>query len=190
MGQGLVEFTVLVPAFMLLLFGMLEFGFVFSHNLTIEYASREGARTGAALANGNGDAAICASADGQIIAAVERVLKSSGSPVVLSGITSIKLYKATSAGAPTSAAETSTWTYQAAGGPTVDGIALDFVESQSSTWTPCTRNNGANPDSIGVSLDYTYQLTTPLAGVVAFFGGTAGAGTLAMSDRTVMSLNP
>ena len=51
-GQSLVEFSVLVPAFMLLLFGMLEFGFVFTHNLTLEYATREGARTGAALADG------------------------------------------------------------------------------------------------------------------------------------------
>ena len=37
---------------MLILFGMLEFGFVFSHNLTLQYATREGARTGALLANG------------------------------------------------------------------------------------------------------------------------------------------
>lgn len=189
-GQGLIEFSVLVPAFMLLLFGMLEFGFVFSHNLTLEYATREGARTAAALANGNGVAAICSTVDPQIIAAVERVLQSSGSPVVMSRITSIKIYKATSTGIPTSSAQTSTWIYQAGGGPTVDGARLDFAESVSSSWTPCTRNNGANPDSIGISLNYTYNLTTPLAAVTGFFGGGAGASTLAMADRTVMSLNP
>ena len=35
---------------MLLLLGMLEFGFIFDQHLTLEYASREGARVGAALA--------------------------------------------------------------------------------------------------------------------------------------------
>ena len=51
-GQSLVEFAISVPVFVLLLFGMLEFGFAFSHNLTLEYATREGARTGAALGPG------------------------------------------------------------------------------------------------------------------------------------------
>ena len=80
-GQSLVEFSVLVPAFMLILFGILEFGFVFTHNLTLEYATREGARTGAALADGGGNAAACNTIDAQIIAAVERVITSPGSPI-------------------------------------------------------------------------------------------------------------
>jgi len=49
-GQSLVEFALIVPVFMLILLGMLEFGFVFDHTLTIQYASREGARVGSALA--------------------------------------------------------------------------------------------------------------------------------------------
>ena len=53
-GQGLVEFAVLVPMFMLLLMGMLEFGLAFSHHQTLQYATREGARAGAALSNGGG----------------------------------------------------------------------------------------------------------------------------------------
>lgn len=174
---------------------MLEFGLVFTHNLTLEYATREGARTGSALAKGKGVAAVCLTIDPQIIAAVERVLKSPGSPVDMSKIGSIKIWKSTSTGAPTSTGQTSTWTYQPAGGPTVDGVKLDFVESVSSTWTPCTRNNGANPDSIGVSLTYTYYLVTPLNAVAGLASRATGSplfagGTLAMSDRTIMSLNP
>ena len=42
----------IVPLFMLILLGLLELGFVFDHLLTISYATREGARTGAALADG------------------------------------------------------------------------------------------------------------------------------------------
>ena len=45
-GQSLVEFAMIVTVVMLLLLGMLEFGFVFDHHLTLEYATREGARVG------------------------------------------------------------------------------------------------------------------------------------------------
>ncbi len=189
-GQSLVEFSVLVPAFMLILFGMLEFGFVFTHNLTLEYATREGARTGAALADGAQNAAVCATIDPQIIAAVERVLTSSGSPIDEPSVTSIKIWKATAAGVPASAAQTSTWAYGAGGAPIVDGFQLHYHETSPSTWTPCTRNNAANPDSIGVSLTYNYNMVTPLSSVARFFGGGASSGVIPMNDRTIMALNP
>ena len=189
-GQALVEFSVLVPAFMLILFGMLEFGFVFTHNLTLEYATREGARTGAALADGGGNAAICATIDPQIIAAVERVLTSPGSPIDETQITAIQIWKATAAGVPTGGAQTSTWNYGTGGAPTVDGFQLHYHETTSSTWTPCTRNNAASPDSIGVSLTYNYNMVTPLSSVARFFGGGASSGVIPMNDRTIMALNP
>lgn len=189
-GQALVEFSVLVPAFMLILFGMLEFGFVFTHNLTLEYATREGARTGAALADGGGNAGICATIDPQIIAAVERVLTSPGSPIDESQVTTIKIWKATAAGVPTNAAQTSTWNYGTGGAPIVDGFQLHYHETTSSSWTPCTRNNAANPDSIGVSLTYDYNMVTPLSSIARFFGGGASTGVIPMNDRTIMALNP
>ncbi len=99
-GQGVVEFAILVPAFMILLFAMLEFGFVFSHHLTLEYATREGARVGAAL--GSGPIPPCGGAvingvepiDWQIIAAVQRVLTSPGSQVPPGQVSEIRIYKA------------------------------------------------------------------------------------------------
>lgn len=189
-GQSLVEFSVLVPAFMLILFGMLEFGFVFTHNLTLEYATREGARTGAALADGNLNASVCATIDPQIIAAVERVLTSPGSPIDETQITTIKIWRSTAAGVPTNPGETSTWNYGTGGAPTVDGFQLHYHETSSSSWTPCTRNNGANPDSIGVSLTYDYNMVTPLSSIARFFGGGASTGIIPMNDRTIMALNP
>ena len=189
-GQSLVEFSVLVPAFMLLLFGMLEFGFVFTHNLTLEYATREGARTGAALADGAQNAAVCATIDPQIIAAVERVLTSSGSPINEPNVTSIKIWKATAAGVPASSGQTSTWAYGVAGAPIVDGFQLHYHEVTPSTWLPCSRNNAANPDSIGISLTYDYSMVTPLSSIARFFGGGASSGVIPMNDRTIMALNP
>ena len=199
-GQSLVEFSVLVPAFLLILFGMLEFGFVFTHNLTLEYATREGARTGAALADGGGNGAVCATIDDQIIAAVERVIISPGSPIDEQHVTSIKVWRndPTNFGAP-DPATINTWVWSATlqpdgtwlgNGTMVDGRPLDFVRSGSANWLPCTRNNGASPDSIGVSLSYNYSMVTPLSSIARFFGGGASTGIIPMGDRTIMALNP
>jgi hypothetical protein len=181
-GQGLVEFAVSVPVFVLLLFGMLEFGFAFSHNLTLEYATREGARTGAALGPGTANVP-CAPVDDQIIAAVQRVLTSPGSPVDISRISAVRIYKADAAGNQVGSSTTNTWVPGA--GPTVDGIPLQF-KSSSVNWNACGRLNGGNPDSLGVSLVYSYRLISPLG----IFLGMSGTPAFSMSDRTVMALNP
>ena len=55
----MVEIAYVVPLFMFILLGILEFGFVFNHHLTLEYATREGARAGAALADGTVKDANC-----------------------------------------------------------------------------------------------------------------------------------
>jgi Flp pilus assembly protein TadG len=46
-GQALVEFALIVPVFMLIGFGIFDFGFAFDSSLTISNAAREGARYGA-----------------------------------------------------------------------------------------------------------------------------------------------
>ena len=59
-------------------------------------------------------------------------------------------------------------------------------------WSCASRDNsapagvGSYPDSIGVSIEYDYQFITPLASLMKLGGG----GTLHMTDRTVMALNP
>ena len=75
------------------------------------------------------------------------------------------------------------WHFSAGDGPTVDGIALDFIEF-SNSWGACGRNNSAvGTESIGVALTYTYAYQTPFR----FLFGSNG---LTMTDRTVMQLNP
>jgi len=181
-GQGLVEFSISVPVFVLLLFGMLEFGFAFTHNLTLEYATREGARSGAALGPGTTNVP-CAQVDDQIVAAVQRVLTSPGSAIDISRISAIRIYKADSAGNPVGSSTTNTWVTGA--GPTVDGVALVF-KSSVVNWSACGRDNGSSPDSIGVSVDYSYKLISPLG----IFLGMGGTPAFQMTDRTVMALNP
>jgi TadE-like protein len=192
-GQSLVEFSVSVPIFVMLLFGMLEFGFAFNHNMTLEYATREGARAGAALANGT-TSAPCArivgtpgtpGVDDRIIAAVQRVLTSPGSPVVASQVSMIRIYRATSSdnSGNEDPGKVNVWVPGA--GMTVDSVPLKFTETTVG-WNACGRDNGATPDSIGVSLTYTYRLISPLG----IFLGMTGSATFQMSDRTVMALNP
>ena len=182
-GQSLVEYAATVPVFLLILLGLLEFGFAFSHHLTMEYASREGARVGSALANGT-DAFPCANVDDQVIAAVQRVLVAAGSQIDLDQINEIRIYQANNAdGNEGSAANI----WRRGNGPTIPGESqpLKFARA-SGNWSACSRLNGANPDSIGVSVSYTYRFVTPLASLMRL----AGAGQLTMTDRTVMALNP
>jgi len=186
-GQGLVEFAMLVPAFMLLLLGLLEFGFVFDHTMTVSYATREGARSGAAFAQGNATTIPCADIDKNIVAAVQRVLKAPGSLVNVSNIANITIYRAEADGTPT-ANRSNVWTYSAGGGPAVDGANLDFVQG-AVQWGACSRVNGANPESLGVAITYNYRFVTPLSAALGFFGPPGGAG-LTIRDRTVMALNP
>jgi Flp pilus assembly protein TadG len=203
-GQGMVEFAIIVPVFLLLLMGMLEFGFVFTHNLSLEYATREGARAGATLSNGGTGAlpAECNAIDPAIINAVTKVLKSPGSPIVSypNAVATIKIWQSDLNGNPLGASTTNTWTNKNDG---------SFTFTQGTVnWAACSRHavtwlcGGVNPaclsycsgsicppDSIGVSLSYTYTMITPLGAIEKFFG-PAGPATLPMTDKTVMSLNP
>ena len=192
-GQAITEFAILVPVFLIMLQAILEFGFAFNHHLTLEYATREGARTGAAVADGGGNAATCNTIDAQIVAAVQRVLVAPGSPVVLSHVATISIWRSTSSGTPDASKGIFTWTYTGPNtGPTVDGARLSFSPPSPlpASWRPCARvASGATPDSIGVSLAYTYAMSTPLSALLTFVGGP-GANSLSMSDRTVMALNP
>jgi len=202
-GQSIVELTLILPVFLLMLLSMIDFGFAFYSNLTIEYASREGARVGAALANGGGPLGCgagqspnAATVDQYVIAAVERVLKSAGiqvdvNPSGSGGVQSIRIFKANATTGADSLGIGNVWTYSRGGGPLIPGTStrLDFVETAHG-WNVCDRvNTYTAPDSLGVAVSYRYAYITPLAG--AFALATNGpAPALSFTDRTVMQLNP
>lgn len=189
-GQSLVEFGILVPGFLLILFGLLEFGFLFSHHLTLEYATREGARVGAALGNGS-PAAPCSGTspepvDWQIVAAVQRVLTSPGSQVPPGRVQEIRIYRAKNDGDQLGN-QANVWVPGT--GPMVDGTPLMFREAGSG-WDACGRrrvtSRSADADSLGVSIVYDYRFVSPLGTML----GLAGPAHMTISDRTVMALNP
>jgi hypothetical protein len=184
----MVELAIILPFLLFLVLGAVEFGFMFTNNLTLEYATREGARVGSALANGGGTLGCGAgqspnasTVDPRIIAAVERVLQSSGSPIEPSQVVEIRIFKSTATGTEVSGA-VNIWTYTPGVGPLVDGQRLDFSPA-SVGWQACSRLNTQPADSIGIGLRYTYNLQTPF---LAF----SGMSSLTMYDRTIMALNP
>lgn len=182
-GQSLVEMALILPVLLIIVLGTLEFGFIFDHHLSLEYATREGARAGSALGQGGAGCADADEVDDRIVAALQRVLTSPGSPVAskLDMVDEIRIFRAGADGQESGGVNV--WEYAAGLGPVVDGVPLNFREL-SSGWDACSRNNGAaNPDSIGVAITYRYNFQTPAR---AFLGQT----TLTMTDQTVMQLNP
>jgi len=196
-GQGLVEFALIVPVILLLVVSVAELGLAFGNVHTIGYGSREGARVGSALATGS--VADCsggedpAGVDMALVSAVQRILKSPGSGIDVSKVQEIRIFKATASGAETPGA-VNVWTYAGEqAGPEVDPgpgtIFIDFQPPASTAWPACVRNNGAaTPDSIGVTVKYTYDFITPLPQMVDAIAG--GNLSLALTETTVMSLNP
>jgi Flp pilus assembly protein TadG len=189
-GQSLVEFTLILPVIMTLVLGMTELGFAINHNTSIETATRQGARVGSELVNGErscgmGVTTNSQAVDAQIIAAVEGALVSPGSPVDPSQVSSIKIYQANADGSISS--KVNTWTYSYHGGPLLPGAAqkLDFVQG-GVAWDASTRCGSAPAPSIGVQITYTYRFITPLGAFVSMFTSAQ----IPMSDQTVMALEP
>jgi Flp pilus assembly protein TadG len=52
-GAAAVEMALVLPLLFLLVFGIVEFGFIFNRKVTIAHAAREGARHLAIIANGD-----------------------------------------------------------------------------------------------------------------------------------------
>lgn len=201
-GQSLVEFALIVPLVMLILVAIIDFGFMFYTHMTVEYASREGARVASALANGGGTLGCgtgqspnWSTVDDHTIAAVQRVLVSAGITVRLDnsdsskdGVDWIRIYKVTDAAGNgwNTANNYNEWRYSAGGGPTVDGVKLDFREV-SEPWRACSRTNvtpsaSSLPDVVGVAIRYRKVWNIPLAGNFV--------GPFTFVDKTVMALNP
>jgi Flp pilus assembly protein TadG len=182
-GQSLVEFALIVPVLAVMLSAILEFGLAFDADLSLEAASREGARIGASLGN-DGTQGTCpnalseATVDPAIINAIKASLTSAGvtlssvkisifnadtngAPVILSGVTQINKYK---------------W----------DTPSSSFVVDGTHAWPSCGRHDGTfgggSYDDVGVQIDYTYTSKT---GLLSFMSSG-----LHMTARTVMPIGP
>ncbi len=181
-GQTLVEFALVFPLFLVLVFAVIEFTFVFSGMLGISYATRDAALLAAEAGNGNG-------ADCVIIKAVEQAVTA---PADRTRIQSIVIYRADRNGIEISGISNRWDRGSSTNCP--DGTTVPYVR-QTNAYAEPTRCNvlagcatdaaGAHPglDTIGVRVTYIHQWVTPMGG----FGGLGGSGfTLTQSNSMRM----
>ena len=188
-GQTLVEFAMILPLFMILLMGVIEFAFMFNATLEVNYASRNASLIAAEA--GSNVLADCAT-----LAKIEQDI---GAPLNAANIQSVTIYKADRAGNVAGAQNV----YSRTGTTTCTGFTPSSVPYSLGTATypmgeapaggRCDILAGCSTtipmDSIGVTIVYRYYLKTPLRNLVSFLPG-AGTGYVDFSWSNVMRMEP
>jgi Flp pilus assembly protein TadG len=195
-GQALVEFALVIPLFLILLVGIIEFSFVFNAVLGLNFATRNASLVAAEA--GNSLQADCA--------ILSEVQNSIGAPMNLQQVQTVTIYETDRNGAPKVPAVQDVWTrtatainYDSNCTPTGGAAAYTlYFQSSAIGWVTtgsgnaggrcdvlqgcCTIAGGCpNPptgyiplDSIGVSIDYHYVYHTPLGNFLALPGWSQG----------------
>jgi Flp pilus assembly protein TadG len=168
-GQALVEFAAFFVFIMLLVAGVVDIGGLLDDHVSIEYATRQGARTAAVL--GTQSVADCA-----IIGAINAAVANMPNMRV----TQIIIYKSGANGLPLgSSSET---IYPGNTICTVSGSSYTLSQVPTlNNYPPANRSNLAfTEDSVGIELDYTYTFQLPIL----------GGGTFSAADRAIMPVSP
>lgn len=167
----MVEFALILPVFVIILLGLLEFGSAYDHRNAMAYAVREGARVGASLGNGGTSSS---NVDPTIVAAVRRGLTD---PILIENISSIEIFKADTNGQPiTGKINRFDHTGAAVGAP---------------GWPASTRVAGINGDMLGVRVVYDFEPTTPLGAMLSLLVNPVPPyQIIRMTDALVMKLEP
>ena len=184
-GQSLVEFALVLPIFVSLLMGMIEFAFVFNATLSVNYAARDAALAGAEAGNAIG-------ADCVIVDAVEHAV---GSPTTDDRITMIEISKANPNGGMIGSATVYTRTtdptdMQCTGVAGIPNMPYDRTANGYAEIDRCNILGGcptgsATVDNISVRITYHHAWVTPLPN---FIGG--GPGGLTFSRDSIMRMEP
>lgn len=192
-GQSLVEFALLVPLFLLLMMGLVEFALAFNALLNTNYASR-GAGLIAAEA-GNNSAADCL-----ILNEIETKITP---PAEKPQISRVEIQRTNASGSSILASSA----YQRSGSTTctlIDGttmsvpysaISSGYPPSQRCTVLPpsgCTLMTPARTtvDTVAVQITYVYPWHTPLRPLMAAFGGSLTGSGFTFDQRNVFRMEP
>lgn len=165
-GQSLVEFALVVPLFMVLLIGIIEFSFALNALLAINFATREAALIAAEAGNAAG-------ADCVILTKVEEAISA---PADDGNISEVRIFKADKNGNQLSAnvyARSGSTTCTFAGGTT---LTVPYSMVGGPGYAEAVRCNvlagcgSGGVDTIGVRIDYQYSWRTPLSGLLSLSG--------------------
>ncbi len=193
-GQALVEFALILPLFLFLFFGIIEFGFYFNAQLSLNYATRD-ASLAAAEAGNN------ANADCLILQQINADLSP---PTDESAVLIVHIFSADQTGHPVSGVEN---TYTRGGTTTCGSITVPYTAGASGypynvrcsdlDRTSCAAGftSAGNPgvDIVGVRIDYTYRFKTPLGSLSTFLGSHVNefpATTTTLTASNSMRMEP
>jgi hypothetical protein len=178
-GASLLEFALVAPVLLLLIFGAFEYGLFFKDYLTVSNTTRTGARVASAAGSS-------ADADYQILQAVKAA--ANALPGGSNAIQQISIYKSTSVGgAPTTACQTASSAADKCNVYTASDLSQPLTRfgcgagSLDSVWCPTTRQDSQaiGPDYIGVWVKTVHGFVTKLFGT-----------SRAITDGVVMRIEP
>lgn len=194
-GQTLVEFSLILPLFLVIFFGIIEFAFQFNGQLSLNYATRDAALAAAEAGNN-------ASADCLILQQIDRDL---GPPTDDNRILTVHIFSADQTGHPVPGVEQ---TYTRGGSTTCGAITVPYspgvasypyyVRCSDLDRTSCspiyTSAGNTGVDIIGVRIDYGYRFVTPLGSVMTLLPGSGAplwSGTgMTMTAANAMRMEP
>ena len=170
-GQTLVEFALVAPLLLTVIFGTIEFCFLYQSTNTVSFAAREGARVGAVL--GPTDSA----ADSKIIQAIFSAT-SGGAALLFSQITMIEIFKSSESGSvPATLASCA----QVANEDVYDGQGNACPGTLG--WPYSSRNaTFNNADYLGVRITFAYNWVTAFV--------SAARGQFIMTSISIQLIEP
>ena len=181
-GQTLVEFALVIPVFMLILFGLIDGGRLIYTDTTLSQAAREGSRVGSveagwigltgagcvasasAIGAGNPGAHVCpasvATMKADIVAAANNMVAGLGA------LTSTSVYLSCNTGQPGDLPPSGAWTESSGGNGCVDasGEAIS-----------------APKDLISVRIAYTFLPITPVFSAIGIAAARSGSATMVIN---------
>ena len=187
-GQSLVEFSLVIPIFLLLLIGLIEFAFMFNSTLAINFITRDASLIAAEAGNQS-------SADCTILRKVEEDVTP---PLVDADIQTVTIFQADRFGQPIPGIQN---VYQRTGNTTCPFGSLPYTLVGSANFPSSARCNDLKGclndqtgqtvplDTIGVSLTYRYFYHTPLPNLLPFLPGSS-RGWLDFTWSNVMRMEP
>jgi Flp pilus assembly protein TadG len=197
-GQTLVEFALILPLFMVLLMGIIEFAFMFNATLAVNFTSRDASLIAA-------EAGSQSTSDCAILAKVEQDV---AAPLADNNIQSVTIYKADRFGNKYTGSQAASNVYtRGTGTMTCTGFTPNPMPYSLGTNTypmgeaptnggrcdilaGCPATMPVIPmDSIGVTIVYRYYFKTPLRNLVSFLPG-ASVGYIDFSWSNVMRMEP
>ncbi len=171
-GQAMVEFTLMLPLLLVLAVGILEFGMLFKDHVGIHYASREGARAGAAASRSH-------DADCAVLLAVSTTLQT----MPFDDLVRVRVFKSNSTGGCDSPCAENVYIRPTGTGNT---CYQGWVPYGSLTWVPDAipgrRNQLPDTDALAVTVQFIHRF---------FFNYVPGASnTIAIEDTSYNQIEP